>query len=120
VGPSEDATAGPDALGAARVEDVLHPAIAVGMTRTELVRYLDSLAVRDDPATGFDAPAGGALSEVDTVADRDPYFSSAVYEGLAGEETEAGRSTSPPGPARRASPCSGRSPPAPNPSPSRS
>jgi hypothetical protein len=89
VGPSDDATAGPDAVGAAWVEDeVVHQATAVGMTRTELVRYLDSLAARDDPATGFDAPAGGALSELDTVAARDPYFSSAVYEGPGGEVIE--------------------------------
>jgi hypothetical protein len=87
--PFEPAWAGPATLQARWVEDgVSHRAISVGLSRTELVAFLDALDPHRDAATGFDAPAGAALPELDAATVTDPYFAMLAYEGPAGERIE--------------------------------
>jgi hypothetical protein len=85
VGPAPDPSAPPGAVAASWIEDgVVHDAIAVGMDGTELTALLDGLAAREDPAAGFDAPAGGALTEVGHAAVGDSTTTSVVYGDPAG------------------------------------
>jgi hypothetical protein len=64
--------------------EAFHDVIAVGLEEEELIGFLDSLVPRGDPASGFDAPGGAALPELDsaTVA-AGTYLPSGAY-GLPG------------------------------------
>jgi hypothetical protein len=87
--PYEPAWAGPATLQARWVEGgVAHRAIATGLSRTELVAFLDALDPHGDTSTGFAAPAGAALPELDTVTVEDPYFAMLAYEGPGEQRIE--------------------------------
>jgi hypothetical protein len=86
VGPSPDPRAPAGTLQASWIDgDVVHDALAVGTTEAELVAFLGSLVALEDPATGFEGPADGGLSEIDAAAVDDQYTSSLTYAGPAGE-----------------------------------
>jgi hypothetical protein len=85
VGPSPEPQAPAGALRASWIDgDVVHDATAVGMTETELVAFLESLAPHEDPATGVAAPADTGLPEVDTAIVGDQYTAGATYAGPVG------------------------------------
>jgi hypothetical protein len=87
--PYEPSWAGPTTLQARWIEgDVSHRAITAGLSRTELVAFLDALDPHGDTATGFAAPAGAALPELDTVTVEDPYFAMLAYEGPGEQRIE--------------------------------
>jgi len=86
VGPSPEPQAPAGTLEASWIDgDVVHDALAVGMTESELVAFLDSLAPHEDPATGFAAPADAGLAEVDTATVGDLYAAAATYAGPVGD-----------------------------------
>lgn len=86
VGPSPDPRAPAGTLTASWIDgDVVHDALAVGTTEAELVAFLESLVALEDPATGFEEPAAGGLSEIDAAAVDDQYTSSLTYAGPGGE-----------------------------------
>jgi hypothetical protein len=99
VGPTltvrgQDAVAAPSnhpfvPAGAVEVDwaegDYFHDVVAVGMTRDEVVDFLDSLTPRAGGAAGFDAPPGASLDELDTVTDAEQLHSKgARYTGPDG------------------------------------
>jgi hypothetical protein len=85
VRASADPQAPAGALEASWIEgDLVHDAIAVGMTEAELVAVLDSLVPHEDPTSGFRSVAGSGLSEIDAVTVDDTYSSSLTYVGPAG------------------------------------
>jgi hypothetical protein len=85
IRPAPDPTAPPGAVAATWIDDgVVHDALAVGVDETELVALLDGLVARDDPAAGFDAPAGAALAEVGHATVGDYTTTSVVYADPAG------------------------------------
>lgn len=72
------------------VEDgLLHDAIAIGMTEAELSAFVDSLTVHADPATGFDAPVGGVLSESDSLTTEHPSAWVADYRAPTADRTRS-------------------------------
>jgi hypothetical protein len=75
-------SARPGTLYVSWIEDgVFHEATALGVSEAELSGFLDSLVPNDDPTTGFTAPPGGALPELDAVTSRRPSVSSVWYRG---------------------------------------
>jgi hypothetical protein len=71
------------------IEDgVNHEFTAVGMNEAELMSALESLVPHEDPTTGFAAPTGAALPELDAVTTSEPSASAIGYSGPHGQEIE--------------------------------
>ena len=67
-------------------DGVAHSAVSVGLTEDQLLDALESLVPHEDPTTGFAAPAGTALPELDSVVDRERSVTSVGYGGPGDQE----------------------------------
>jgi hypothetical protein len=77
--------AAPGAISVSWIDGgVVHDAVAVGMDETQAIALLDGLTARHDPAAGFDAAAGAALTEVGHATVGDGTTTSVVYGDPAG------------------------------------
>jgi hypothetical protein len=84
VGPPADPSHPAGAVNASWIEDdVVHDAISVGLGEDELIVFLDRLARRDDPITGFDSP-DTTLAEVGSATVGGGRTTMATYVGPAG------------------------------------
>jgi hypothetical protein len=86
VGPSPDPLTPAGVLKASWIEgDVVHDAIAVGLTEDELVAFLDSLTAGDDRSRGFEAPAGAELQQLAATTVDETYGAMLTYAGPGGD-----------------------------------
>jgi hypothetical protein len=84
VGPPADPSHPAGAVNTSWIEDgVVHDAISVGLGEDELIAFLDGLARRDEPLTGFDSP-DPALPEVGSATVDGVRTTTATYVGPAG------------------------------------
>ena len=84
VGPPADPSHPAGAVNSSWIEDgVVHDAISVGLGEDELIAFLDRLARRDEPLTGFDSP-DPALPEVGSATVGGVRTTTATYVGPAG------------------------------------
>jgi hypothetical protein len=67
-------------------DGVAHSAVSVGLTEDELLDALEPLVPHEDPTTGYGAPAGSSLPELDTVVDRERSVSRVGYRGPSDQE----------------------------------
>jgi hypothetical protein len=74
-------------LAARWTEDgVAHSAVSVGLTEDELLDALEPLVPHEDPTTGYAAPAGSSLPELDTVVDEERSMTRVGYRGPGDQE----------------------------------
>lgn len=86
VGPSPEPRTPAGALKASWVEgEIVHDAIAVGLTEDALVTFLDALAPGVDAGSGFDAPAGTDLRPLDATSVDETYGAMLTYGGPGGD-----------------------------------